>query len=248
MRTLYLKRLRFKLKRWYLCCTFAPSFYKSSGHVMENHLYLHILKTCASAVKTLICQRWWEERQNNEQPLTSSASQWCSSPTLQHLQREQKQAEVKNTLPLAEKCKQAAKRGCLTSGLLSCSPPFTSQPQLQLCNRSQPSFSSWTSSCSLTALTYKDSALSVITLFVVSNGNTEVSQLTGNILTIFLQRKKKPSAILFHSFYFKTSHFITVNILMETSCTDRIWAFLIHRYVYSSSLRRPERAHLPQGI
>lgn len=49
-------------------------------------------------------------------------------------------------------------------------------------------------------------------------------------------------------FSFKMSHFITVNILMETSLTDRIWAFLIVHYVYSNSLRRPERAHLPQGI
>ena len=55
-----------------------------------------------------ICQTWWEEKQNNKQSLTSSASQWCSSPTLRHLQREQQQAEVKNTLLLAEKCKQAA--------------------------------------------------------------------------------------------------------------------------------------------
>lgn len=196
----------------------------------------------------IICQSWWEERQNNEQPLTSSASQWCSSPTLQHLQREQKQAEVKNTLPLAEKCKQAAKRGCLTSGLLSCSPPCTSQPQLQPCNRFQLSFLSWTSSCSLTVLTYKDSALSVISLFEVSNGKTEVSHFNWRHPDHSSSKGKKLSAIPFPSFYFKTSHFITVKILMETSCTDRIWAFLIQRYVYSSSLRRPERAHLPQGI
>lgn len=149
----------------------------------------------------LICQRWWEESQNNEQPLTSSASQWCSSPTLQHLQREQKQAEVKNTLPLAEKCKQAAKRGCLTSGLLSCSPPCTSQPQLQPCNRSQPSFLSWTSSCCLTVLTYKDSALSVVSLYVVSNGNTEVSQFNWRHPDHFPLKEKKPSAILFPSFF-----------------------------------------------
>lgn len=35
---------------------------------------------------------------------------------------------------------------------------------------------------------------------------------------------------------------------METSCADRICAFLIHCYVYSKSLGWPERAHLPQGI
>lgn len=32
-----------------------------------------------------------------------------------------------------------------------------------------------------------------------------------------------------------------VNILMEMSHTDRIWAFLILCYVYSISLRRPEK-------
>lgn len=65
---------------------------------------------------------------NNEQLLTSSASQWCSSPTLQHLHREQKQAEVKNTLPLAGKCKQAANE--TLSHLDQPSSPFTSKPPL----------------------------------------------------------------------------------------------------------------------
>lgn len=95
------------------------SCYKPSIHVYAAHTdrqinvgapstFKYSKCMCLCCCDTLICQRWWEENQHNEQSLTSSASQWCSSLTLQHLQREQKQAEVKNTLPLAEKCKQAA--------------------------------------------------------------------------------------------------------------------------------------------
>lgn len=74
-----------------------------------------------------LCQTWGEEKQNNEESLTSSASQWCSSLTPQHLQREQKQAEVKNTLPSAGKCKQSSQWRHLTSGQLSCSPSLCLQ-------------------------------------------------------------------------------------------------------------------------
>lgn len=107
---------------------------------MENHLHFNfpnILKTY------LICQRCWEEKQNNEQLLTSSASQWCSSPTLQHLFREQKQAEVKNILLLAEKCKQAAREAA--SHLDPCLAPLPLPPSLGFISHFHSVAASWSS-------------------------------------------------------------------------------------------------------
>lgn len=108
----------------YVFNLFLYSTFWSSNKCWEIYISTFLIHIVLKHI--LISQRCWEEKQNNEQSLTSSASQWCSSPTLQHLQREQKQAEVKNTLPLAEKCKQAASKA--VSHLDPCLAPLPLPP------------------------------------------------------------------------------------------------------------------------
>lgn len=151
-----------------------------------------------------------------KQSLTSSASQWCSSPTLQHLRREQKQAEVKNILLLAEKCKQAARKAAShLDPCLASPPPFylpASASSLIFILQQHPVLSY----CRAT----RDSALLVITRSGLSVVWIQMAkQRCLNFTLKNTWKEQKPPAILFPSSYSETSHFIMVNILMETSCT-----------------------------